>query len=160
MKAIQDFYNSLKPVHKAIFWALILTVVYLLISKVYKLMNPDNRTAGLYGQLTGASSSANTALNSTGGATYQAPNSDQQIRNLIDLIFEKLAGANLYVYPEVVNRLANFTVADLKKAAAYWKSKYATGTGKNLYQFINAEWHDGMYAPALGALKKTGYYGS
>lgn len=160
MKAIQSFYTSLSPTARIIFLAVVGVGLYFLIAKVYKLMNPDNRTAGTYGQLTGASSSGNVALNDTAGSTYQAPNSDTKIMNLIDLIYDKLQGSNLYVYPEVVNRLANMTVPDLKKAAGYWGSKYAQGEAVNLYQFINNEWHAGKYNPALGALKKTGYYGS
>ncbi len=160
MKAIQSFYTSLNPTARLIFLALVGIGLYLLIAKVYKLMNPDNRTSGTYGALTGASSSANVALNDTAGAKYQAPNTDAQIRNLIDLIFDKLQGSNVYVYPEVVNRLANLSVPDLRKAAGYWGEKYAQGEGQNLYQFINSEWHAGKYNPALGALKKTGYYGN
>lgn len=84
----------------------------------------------------------------------------QSVRNLVDEIYKYLGGATFLYYPDVVNKLANLSMTDLKQACAYWGLKYRAGEGdKNFYQFLSSEDWSGYYAPALGALKKTGYYG-
>lgn len=90
--------------------------------------------------------------------TPQAPK--QSVRNLVDEIYGYLQGATLLYYPDVVNKLANLSIDDLKQACNYWGLKYREGEGgKNFYQFLSQEDWSGYYKPALGALKKTGYYG-
>ncbi len=156
MKEFQAWFKKLPMPLKIVIFGF---TVYMLYTAYNKIFDKNSAKQGLWGKLTGSSSGSNVALNNTAGANYISTKYPKGIVNLIDLIHEKLSGANLYVYPEVVNRLANLTVPDLKLAAGYWGEKYKDGESKNLYQFINAEWHDGMYNPALGALKKTGYYG-
>lgn len=102
------------------------------------------------------------------GGTFEAnkPASDkpkppkQSVRNLVDEIHGYLAGATFLYYPDVVNKLANLSIDDLKQACNYWGLKYRDGEGKNFYEFIKSEDWSGYYKPALGALKKTGYYGA
>lgn len=81
--------------------------------------------------------------------------------NLVDSIYQKLDGYNpLNMYPTEVNKLANLSLTQLKHACHYWGDKYKPVTGKNFYQFIYSEiGSTTYYAPALAALKKTGYYG-
>jgi hypothetical protein len=147
--------------------------------------NPDgsvipegDKTAGAFDF--GSDNGRNISLNSTAGGSYQGntingnkpnPSSMQgnnvaplAVRNLVDLIWEKLNGPNVMVYPDVVNRLANLSLSDLKKACLYYGDKYKAAAGnKNFYQFIASEWNAGgfygVYKPALAALKKTGFYG-
>lgn len=139
--------------------ALLGVSIYVIYTIYTKLFDKNNTTQGWFGKLTGSSSGSTIAFNNTAGNSFYANKYPKLIMNLIDLIYEKLAGYNMNVYPEVVNKLANLSVADLKLCAAYWGEKYAGGEEQNLYNFINGEWHNGMYKPALGALKKTGYYG-
>jgi len=94
------------------------------------------------------------------GGNYQPPNSGAtstlaSIRALVDQIENLLGGYTFLYYPDVVNRLANLSTTDLKKAAYYWDQKYKTGHGSGLYKFIYAEDWSGYYKPALGALKKA-----
>jgi hypothetical protein len=155
---ISNFYNKYRFIINVILFGIVVYILYKLYQKIF---DKNNTTSGVIGQLTGNSSGSNIALNETAGGTFQSGSKyPTAVIKLVDLIYEKCSGYNLYVYPEVVNRLANLSVTDLKNAAHYWGDKYKNGEGKNLYQFIDAEWHNGMYKPALGALKKTGYYGN
>ncbi len=157
LKQFTDWYQKLPMPLKIALFGFTIYIVYTIYNKLF---NPDSAKQGLWGQLTGSSSGKNIAFNSTAGSTFaNAGKYPKPIMNLIDLIYEKLSGYNLYIYPEVVNKIANLDLAQLRQAAAYWGEKYAPGEGKNLYQFLDAEWHNGTYKPALGALKKTGYYG-
>lgn len=98
-------------------------------------------------------------VNSDGTPKITPPK--QSVRNLVDEIYKYLGGATFLYYPDVVNKLANLSITDLKQACQYWGIKYRAGEGnKNFYQFISAEDWSGYYQPALGALKKTGYYGN
>lgn len=88
-----------------------------------------------------------------GGTQFRDP------RPLVDNIYDKLYGTNwLYVYPEVVNKLANLSEAEIQAAVDYFDERYATETGyASLYDFINAEWDGGEYEPALSILRQYGH---
>lgn len=89
-------------------------------------------------------------------------------RPVVDAIYDKLAGYNVFSYPEIVNKLAHMSKDHVKKASHYWHNTYKAGTGLTLAQFIGQEdesggindgamFSSGFYKPALGALKKAGY---
>lgn len=78
-------------------------------------------------------------------------------RPLIDQIYEKIEGYNLYYYPEVINKLANLNQEEMAIAVNYYNSEYKYVTGESLYEFIDGEWHAGMYDPALEKLERYGY---
>jgi hypothetical protein len=110
----------------------------------------------------------NTAGTSGGGGTSGTSGGTSNVgkpwRPIVDKIYEKLNGANVMMYPEIVNKLAHIPKQQVKYAAYYWNSTYMSGAKKSLYYFIANEWGSndwlsGHYAPALGALNKAGVGG-
>ena len=69
---------------------------------------------------------------------------------LVDAIYDSLVGTNfLFVYPEIVNKVTFLTNEELLNAWRYWEQRYRGLTGKNIYDFIDAEFDGGEYEPAL-----------
>lgn len=104
----------------------------------------------LSGDYSGTSGSPNTTSNSE----------SKPWRPIVDSIYEHLQGANLIVYPEIVNKLAHLSKEHVRYAVYYWKDRYKSGVGKSLYNFIKDEWGaesflgiGGDYEPALGAIR-------
>lgn len=77
------------------------------------------------------------------------------VTQLIDTIHEKLMGANLYVYPEVVNKLTKLNTQELKFAYAYFNKVYTPAYDESLTQFLKNEMSSYKYAPAIGVLEKN-----
>jgi hypothetical protein len=93
----------------------------------------------------------------TAGNSIGQTNTVGMVEKLVDVCAEKLIGMNVFVYPEVINRLANLSCNDLKYACIYWNSKYMSIEGNNFYQQILGEWGSDstyMYVNYLPALNK------
>lgn len=132
---------------------------------------PDKPTAGT--THANVDTNPNSWLNQNSGKdTSGKAKIPLKVANLVDEIHDELDGWTFYPTEykrNKVNQIANLTLSELKHTAHYWGDKYKASTGKNLYQFLSSEWSgfgggffgDGShpYAPALAALKKTGYYG-
>ena len=136
---VRDTFEGLSPTMRLAVIAAVLILVFVIVKKVND--NIQERKAAAFNQLPPV-----------------GQNTTRDVRPIIDKIYEKLDGVNyLYVYPEWVNKIANFSEAELKAANDYWDSEYAGTTGETLYGFINAEWDGGEYEPALSKLERHGY---
>lgn len=132
----------------------------------------NQQASGGFGT-TALGSTANIVLGSTTGYSGSTPTESEAKkypwRPVVDAIYDKLSGVNLFSYPSIVNKLAHLPKEHVKKASHYWHNKYKPGTGLTLAQFIGQEsdsggvndpswlYTEGDYLPALGALKKAGY---
>jgi len=74
-------------------------------------------------------------------------------RPLIDKIFTKLDGPNLYVYPEIVNLLTNLSKEELTIGYNYFEEEYGHVYNESLTEFINNETDGGVYEPAISKLE-------
>lgn len=91
--------------------------------------------------------------------TATAPTYQYDPRPLVDKIAEHIIGANLYIYPEIVNQLSKLTKPELQLAYNYWAQVYQPETGSSLTEYIENEWNSSFaYTAAIGALKGAGLY--
>jgi len=144
-------------------WFLIIAFAFFilkwLIKKVIEVFKGPSDGTGhnsLWTQLTG-----NYVVNpNAAGGSYVPPSAGQvdplvKIRALVDQIENLLGGTTFLYYPDVVNRLANLSEYDLRRAAYYWDQKYKSGHGGGLYSFLVSEDWSGYYKAAIGALYKA-----
>lgn len=83
--------------------------------------------------------------------------STKDVRPLVDTIYKKLDGYNLYVYPEHVNLLANLNDHELQNAYDYFDREYGAETQMSLTEFIKGEWSSSpAYDPAIEKLERKG----
>lgn len=81
-------------------------------------------------------------------------NTDIMLKKWVDEAVEAcVSNYGVDYYPEVINRCANFSKADLIKCINYYNSKYKNANGK-FYDLIEGEWaynwnFSNMYQPAL-----------
>lgn len=76
-------------------------------------------------------------------------------RALIDKIYKNLEGYNAFYYPEIVNQLANLSDGELRIGYDYFEGEYSVGVGGlSLTEFIDDEWHAGLYDDAVNKLKR------
>lgn len=78
-----------------------------------------------------------------------------EVIQLIDAIHDKLSGANMFIYPEIVNKLAKLSTKELKFAYAYFNKIYTPIYNESLTQFLKNEMSSYKYAPAISALEKN-----
>lgn len=137
---VRDWFEELSPSMKMLVIVIVVIVVIVIVGKVRTQI--EEARLRKFGQ-----------RSSLDGSTVRDP------RPLVDNIYEKLAGTNwLYVYPEVVNKLANLSEAEIQAAVDYFDQRYASESGyPSLYDFINAEWDGGEYEPALAILRQYGH---
>lgn len=100
------------------------------------------------------SGSPSSGANVPTGGSNDAP---KPWRGVVDQIYDKLKGNNMFEYPAIVNKIAHMSDEYARKAAYYWDATYKMGEGCGLYGFIQNEWFDDGYSPALGKLKKLGF---
>lgn len=147
---------------KYILWAVLLGLGIWFVAKIVKGFTTAVNTFGNTFSV-GGDDGSKTKVTDTAGGSYDKPNTKNEIKALVDLIYEKLEGVNFYMYPDVVNRLAKLSVEECKIAAYHYYNTYRKSVGKDFFDFIAGEWgsNDWMsskYAPALNALLKTGLY--
>lgn len=82
---------------------------------------------------------------------------EYDVKPLVDLIYQKIKGANLFYYPEVINVIADLADGYVIQAYNYWNAKYANAMGGDtLTQALKNELHAGAYDPAIGRLESMG----
>ena len=90
----------------------------------------------------------------------------KKIKNFIDDIYNKVAGANIWYYPDTINKLTKYSGNDLRAINDYWNEEYYTGAGgdlktalQNEYAYLVTQWdptyHE--YTPAIDHLTTAGY---
>lgn len=90
-------------------------------------------------------------------SAQQVVSDDYDVKPLIDLIYDKIKGVNVFYYPEVVNKLADLADGYLITGYNYWNAKYANAMeGDTLTQALKNELHAGAYDPAIGRLESMG----
>jgi hypothetical protein len=137
--------------------SIILTIVVgVMIYKKRKESGEITTALGLFNRAPSIPDSATNPIESatTIGTPPSSTTSFRDPRPLVNQIYENLDGMNLFQYPEIVNKLANLSVEELTYAYDYFNEEYGGVTGKTLYEFIEAEWGEGVYDPALERLER------